>query len=355
MKLLLTGVGGSASANFLDSIRISKLPIEVFGIDNSRYMISLANLTIKHLAPKADSPQYIDFVNSVINKYECDVIHAQPDAEVRTLSQNRQLLDAKIFLPTNDAIQNASDKEIFATIMRRNGIPVPHTGAGNSENDIREICANLFLQYSKLWVRARVGAGSKASLPVSSSEQAVNWIKWWIDEKNMKWSDFQISEFLPGAEYALQTLWQNGTLIAAEARVRISYLYGFLSPSGQSSTPSVAKTTTKPDVYDLGLRSIQALDEFPNGVYCVDLKTDQDGVIKITEIHAGRFFTTSNFFAHAGVNMPAMSVLAAAGEKLKPIPMASLGDDLYWIRMVDMGYKLINEKELANEIFSRNI
>jgi carbamoylphosphate synthase large subunit len=354
MKLLLTGVGGSASANFLDSIRISNLPIEVLGIDNSQYMIALSNLTLKYLAPNADSPQYMDFVNNIINKHKCDVVHAQPDAEVRMLSQKRQSLEARIFLPTDNAIQTASDKENFAKIMRRNDIPVPQTGAGKSENEIKEICKNLFLNYSKLWVRARVGAGSKASLPVSKSEQALNWIKWWIEEKNMKWSDFQISEFLPGAEYALQTIWQDGTLISAEARERISYLYGFLSPSGQSSTPSVAKTTTKPDVYELGIRSIQALDPIPNGVYCVDMKTDQYGEIKVTEINAGRFFTTSNFFAHAGVNMPAMSILAAVGERLKPIPIASLGDNLYWIRMVDMGYKLIKENEIVKDIPARN-
>ncbi len=169
------------------------------------------------------------------------------------------------------------------------------------------------------------------------------------------WQDFQISEFLPGAEYALQTIWQDGVLIAAEARVRVKYLYGFLSPSGQSSTPSVARTTSKPEVYEIGIKAIRALSGNPHGVFCVDMKTDSDGAIKVTEINAGRFFTTSNFFSHAGVNMPEMSIRAAMGEKLTPLGVGTLGEDLFWIRMVDMGFKLVNRKELESHARVRDI
>jgi carbamoyl-phosphate synthase large subunit len=164
----------------------------------------------------------------------------------------------------------------------------------------------------------------------------------------MSWRDFQVSEFLPGAEYALQTIWQDGELISAEARVRISYLYGFLSPSGQSSSPSVARTTTKKEVYQVGLRAIRALTPHPNGVFCVDMKTDINSVIKVTEINAGRFFTTSNFFAHAGVNMPEMSIRAAMDERLKPVGTGTLGDDHFWIRMVDMGFRLVHRNEIES-------
>jgi carbamoyl-phosphate synthase large subunit len=78
------------------------------------------------------------------------------------------------------------------------------------------------------------------------------------------------------------------------------------------------------------------------------MKTDFDEKIKVTEINAGRFFTTSNFFAHAGVNMPEMSVRGALGETLSPIGVGTLGDDLFWIRMVDMGFKLVHRDEIES-------
>lgn len=348
MKLLLTGVGGSASSNFLDSLKLSKLNLEVVGVDSSSSMIALSPIKSKILVPSAKDEDYLPDLMQIIEKFDIDVIHAQPDAEVNVVSANRERLNAGVFLPRKSEISLASDKEKFAVEMRKSGVPVPISGEGRSKIDFSKTCTELFRSVPKLWVRAKTGAGSRASLPVTSTEQATNWIEWWIKEKNLDWTDFQASEFLPGEEYALQTIWQDGLLIAAEARVRVSYLYGFLTPSGQSSTPSVARTTSKPEVYQVGLKAIRALAQNPNGVFCVDLKTDVFGTIKVTEINAGRFFTTSNFFSYAGVNMPEMSVRAALGEKLVPTGSATLGEDLFWIRMVDMGFKLIHRDEIES-------
>jgi carbamoyl-phosphate synthase large subunit len=53
-----------------------------------------------------------------------------------------------------------------------------------------------------------------------------------------------------------------------------------------------------------------------------------------------------NFLAHAGINMPEMAIRAALGEELTPLGMGNVEENLYWIRMVDMGFKLVSQKEL---------
>ena len=103
---------------------------------------------------------------------------------------------------------------------------------------------------------------------------------------------------------------------------------------------------SEPAVDDTAMKSILALDPSPEGVYCVDIKEAVDGVAKVTEINAGRFFTTSNFFAAAGVNMPDMLVRCALGEDVEPVGTSPLRAGLYWIRMVDMGYALVPEEDL---------
>lgn len=92
---------------------------------------------------------------------------------------------------------------------------------------------------------------------------------------------------------------------------------------------------------------MRATSDKPHGVYCVDMKEGSDGVPKVTEINIGRFFTTSNFFAHAGLNMPAMYLELGMTSKLakKPQQLNALADDLYWVRMIDMGFKLVKEGE----------
>ncbi len=141
-------------------------------------------------------------------------------------------------------------------------------------------------------------------------------------------------------------MWQDGRLIAGQSRERVEYFYGFLTPHGQSSSPSVARTVREPAVDEVAQRGILALDPHPHGVYCVDLKTARDGTVKITEVNAGRFFTTANFFAHAGLNLPDMAIRAALGERLEPVGSSPLPADLYWVRMVDMGYVLVPGDEL---------
>jgi carbamoyl-phosphate synthase large subunit len=181
---------------------------------------------------------------------------------------------------------------------------------------------------------------------VRSGSQAEAWVRWWIDERGLLASDFMVSEFLPGREFAYQSVWQDGELVAGQARERLEYLYGHLTPSGQTSTPAVARTVDEPAVDALAMRAIRALDAEPRGAYCVDVKEAADGMAKVTEINAGRFFTTSNFFAAAGLNMPEMLVSCALGERPSRRGSSPLPSDLFWIRMVDMGYVLVPGDEL---------
>jgi carbamoyl-phosphate synthase large subunit len=78
------------------------------------------------------------------------------------------------------------------------------------------------------------------------------------------------------------------------------------------------------------------------------MKEDRAGRPKVTEINAGRFFTTSNFFAHAGLNMPDLVLGGALEEELPRLGSSPLEPDLYWIRMVDMGFRLVRGCELDN-------
>jgi hypothetical protein len=347
VKLLLTGAGGSASENFLDAVRLDKdLVSFTYGLDSSKFHIKLSTADKTFFVPRADNHEYLETIIKFIDELKIDVLHAQPDIEVMELGKNRKKLDVGLFLPAQEELDVAADKFKLNLVMKNSGIETPLSLDGNSEDEFSDSLSSLLRVVPKIWVRAKKGAGSKASLPVTSVDQGISWVKWWIEEREMHWSSFQCSEFLPGKEFALQTIWQDGVMKAAEARERVEYLYGFLSPSGQSSTPSVARSTSKQEVFEIGVSAIRALSSKPDGVYCVDMKTDFESRIKVTEINAGRFFTTSNFFAHAGVNMPAMSVRAALGENLDVIEPGSVPEGTYWIRMVDMGYKIVSEKDL---------
>ncbi|HKW07141.1 MAG TPA: hypothetical protein VJS19_06170 [Candidatus Dormibacteraeota bacterium] len=339
--VLVLGAGGSAAANFVDALRLSEHRYRIVGADASAVHLHMSEADERVVVPRADADGYLEAIRNVVRRYQVDVVHAQPDPDVRAISRYRDQIGAATFLPTAAAIDLAADKLAFGQAMRERSVGVPEVSTIDSEAALKKVVDSMLKRHEKLWVRARVGAGSRASLPVRTSEQALGWVRWWIAEKGMSATDFMVSEFLPGREFAYQSIWQDGEMIAGQARQRVEYLYGHLTPSGQTSTPAVARTVAEPAVDDLAMAAIKALDANPNGVYCVDIKESAGGKPKVTEINTGRFFTTSNFFAHAGLNMPDMLVRCAVGERPARRGSSPLEPDLYWIRMVDMPYRLV--------------
>jgi hypothetical protein len=344
--VLLLGAGGSAAANVADALRRSERGYRIIGADASNVKLQLSTADERIVVPRADAPAYVDAIAWAVAQWGCDVVHPQPDPDVRAIGSARDRIGARTYLPAQRALDVAADKLEFARQMHAAGVAVPEAETYGSLADVVAVTEHLLTKHERVWVRARVGAGARASLPVRTGAQADAWIRWWIDERNMDAAAFMASEMLPGREFAYQSVWQDGALVAGQARERVEYLYGHLTPSGQTSTPSIARTVNEPTVDDVALRAIRALDPNPCGAYCVDIKESAAGVPNVTEINAGRFFTTSNFFAAAGLNMPDLLMRCALGEQLAGLGSSPLPADLYWIRMVDMGYALIPGDEL---------
>ena len=63
------------------------------------------------------------------------------------------------------------------------------------------------------------------------------------------------------------------------------------------------------------------------------------------------FASPRYFFAHAGLNVPDMYIELALSGKLKDKPKSlnALPENLYWIRMIDMGFKLVEDGEWTSQ------
>ncbi len=237
--------------------------------------------------PRAGDPSYKEELVAAAHDWRCDVVHPQADAEVLALGSVRDSLSAVTHLPSQATLELAADKLALADRLRRASVVVPEAVACKEFGDIGVTTEKLLASHERVLVRARSGVGARASLPVRSGSQAEAWVRWWVSERGLVPSDFMISEFFPGREFAYQSVWQDGELVVGQTRERIEYLFGHFTPSGQTSTPAIARTVRLPAVDDTALSAIRALDPNPSGVYCVDLKESSRGAPKITEINAG--------------------------------------------------------------------
>ncbi|MDD2420790.1 MAG: hypothetical protein PHC60_04270 [Heliobacteriaceae bacterium] len=340
-RILVTGVGGPAGNNFVQCLRMAPEPFYIVGVDVNKYHLEWADLDRAFLAPAGDSEEYLHFLKNLIVREGIDFIHPQPDGEVTRISEWRDELGAATLLPHRDTIRLLQDKLASAQRWATAGLrPLPALAIHTSEDIDR---AEKLFEYP-YWLRASHGAGGTGSTPVPNRTTVVAWIEYWR-ARGKDWR-FMAEPLLPGRNLACQSLWLDGKLVCAQARERLEYIYPHLAPSGVTGTPIVQVTVDRPDVYDIAVKAVQAADPTATGIFCIDFKEDESGKPVPTEINAGRFFTTSSFFAKAGLNMPYWYVLFGCGENVEirnlvnPLPRG-----IYWLRHIDCPARLVREGE----------
>jgi biotin carboxylase len=354
-RILITGAGGPAGVNFAQSLKLAHKKILLVGTEANAYYAALAATDQVYVVPTAQVPDYIERINEVIRKENLEFVHPQPDAEVLAISENRERVQAEIFLPSRKTVRICQDKFSSAALWKRKGIPVARTLKVNDTADVKKAFAELG---SPLWIRARRGAGGRGSTPADNLQTALSWIRYWRS-RQPDWK-FIAQEHLQGRNIGFHSVWKDGELVTSMARERLQYIYPNLAPSGITGTPSVQRTIHDDKVNDIATHAVLAIDSDFTGIACVDLKEDRDSTPCVTEINSGRMFTTSFFFSYASnkllgnhtANFPYLYVTLAYRERLPTLPKYNiLPENLYWIRHIDAPAKLLKDGETIGTMY----
>lgn len=342
LNILVLGSGGNASRNYVSSLNFNNQLInKVIGIDISENAIDFSNADNTYILKDGDKNKKIEFINSIIKKESIDFIHAQPDKEVKFLSENSKHLECKSLIYNKDALSVYQDKEksnniwskLFNTMKTFNYVDIKNNNS---------LLSQLLQASGKAWIRKSKGAGSTGALPITSFEDAENWVNYWVKNKNAYENEFIVSEFLPGKEYAVQIMFWNGELIHLQARERVEYFFANQMISGQSSTPSISRTVVDDSLENIAIKSILAIEDKPHGIYCVDLKKNSAKEIIPMEINYGRFFTTSYFFSQLNVNTP-LDIIKKSFELDVEKKINFLPENIYCFRGIDMPMKIVDK------------
>jgi carbamoylphosphate synthase large subunit len=354
-RVLCTGAGGPAGINFIRSLELAPEQIAVVGTEANAFYTQLSPAEKRYLVPRAIEPLYIDRLNEIIRLEKIDFLHAQPDVEVEAVSENREKLEAEVFLPSKTAVRACQDKLESAKIWRQKNVPVARILELKTEEDIDKAFVELG---SPIWVRARHGAGGKGSTPADNRETALSWIRYW-KSRGVTW-EFVAQEHLPWRNIAFHSLWQNGELVVSMARERLEYIYAYLAPSGITGTPAVQRTVHDETINKIGTEAVLAIDSSFTGIASVDLKENAQGVPCVTEINPGRMFTTSFFFSFASkilrgdfcANIPYLYTLLAFKETVPEMPQYNvLPADVYWIRHMDAPARLVRDGKVLGAMY----
>ncbi|WP_349367917.1 hypothetical protein [Salinarimonas sp.] len=329
IRVLVLSAGDPAGINFCKSLRLEPDAFRILGADTDPYRLHLAVADERHLLPSAAEPGYLDALVRLVRRLAPDLVYAaDTNRELEIVSEHRDALDAPVFLPRVEAVRVYEDKWECTRRCVAAGITVPETILLRGPADLEQ----AFARFGSVWLRATHGSGGRGSLPTTDPVLARAWI-----ERHRGWGSFTAAERLTSRMATWIGLWRNGELVVAQGRRRLHWEYAHLSPSGVSGITAAQATTSDPQIETIARATIAAAGFAPHGIVSVDLTYDDASIPNPTEIQASRFYTSIQFLARAGLNLPAMYVRLGVGLDVDGYPTGSspLADDLVWLKTVD--------------------
>lgn len=334
-RLLIPGAGSGPSNNLIRSLRTGDPSLFIVGCHANRFVLKKSSADRNYLIPPRSHRAFADALRYVIETEKIDLLIPTGDADVGLASRLRDEIPCRLFLPRRSVIELCQDKYNLTVFLRDKGLPVPLTCPVTHLDGIHELFRQL-PRAARVWCRTRSGGDSRAATPVKNPEQARSWISYWEEMRGVPAASFTLSEYLPGRDFACQSLWNQGQLILIKTYERLAYFGGESRPSGVASQSALAKTVFEPRVVEVSAEAVRALDENASGAFDVDLKEDASGIPRITEINAGRFITGASLFDLTGKhNMALTYVRLALGEPVEIDEAYDVAEDYYMVRDLD--------------------
>jgi biotin carboxylase len=348
-RLLVTSAGTGPANNLVRSLQAGDASLVVAGCHDDPFVLGNSAADPRYLTPSPGHRGWTAALRHIVKSDRIALVIPATDADVARLSRARAALGARLFLPRAGVLDLCADKYRLTAALRRNGIAAPATWPVTRLDDVERIFDRLS-EHPQLWCRIRGGAGSMGAIPVRRPEQARQWIAYWRDMRGVPVRSFTLSEYLPGRDFACQSVWKDGRLVLVKTFERLSYLATGSRPS-HSSVAALAKIVRDPRVVDLGTRAIRLLDRRASGVFSVDLKEDAGGTPCITEINAGRFTSATNLFDLTGKHsMVTTYVRVALGDAPEIDEPYDVAEGYYMLRGIDAPPRIFHADEVLDAI-----
>jgi biotin carboxylase len=349
-RVLVTGAGGGGAGNLIRDLRAAEPSLVIVGGHDDRFTLAKSTADRHWLLHPPTHPEYLASLRHVILRERVDVAMPTSDPAVLAMARGQDCLPCRVFLPAADVIARCQDKYALTCRLAEAGVPVAETVPVRGLDDVEDAFARV-AHHDAVWCRVRSGAGSVGAVPVRRAEQARAWIAYWEEMRGVPASAFTLSEYLPGRDYSAHTLWKDGRPLLTKTCERLSYFVAGGSPSGTSSVSALSKTGQHPDVAEVCVAAVRAVDAGASGVFNLDLKANAAGVPCVTEINAGRFSSGPGIFDLAGKHhMSALYLRLALGDPVDLDDEYDAAEDFYALRDLDTLPRVFHADELFEGI-----
>ena len=350
IKVFITGAGAPGGPGIIKSLRkVKEREITILGGDaNLENSVGAGLLDKIYRIPFAESPDFIQKVLDICTAEKIDVIIPLVTRELLVFAQNKSLFSKKgIYVSVSDPeqLEIANSKYLLMKFCREIDIPVPDFYLVHSLDEFRIAARELGYPEMKICFKPPVSNGLRGFRIIEDGQDRLFSL---MNEKPnniyISFNEFEsiceggesfpellVMEYLPGEEYSVDVLADNGNFICAIPRSRD------LIKMGISFVGTVVEDR---EIIGYSRRVVEGLKL--NGNIGLQFKRDLNGIPKIIESNP-RVQGTIVLCTAAGANMVYEAVRIGIGEK-PGIPEIKWG--LKMIRYWDELFLDINGKKV---------
>ena len=337
ITVLITGAGAPGAPGIIKSLKsVKERKIKVVGVDSRQDAAGSILADEFAIIPLAKEPNYIDSLLKVSQRFGVQVILPLNTAELLKLAENKDKFlekGIKISLSEPEALKIANNKYLLMEICRQHNIPTPDFFLASSHEELEKRIKELGYPSKDVCLKPPVSNGQRGfrilsrkidRLNIFLNEKPNNVLTTLEDlrpvlEKAKPFPELLAMEYLPGKEYSVDVLVDEGRTIVAIPREREELKMGI---------SFVAKTQEDREI--IGYSERIASELFLNGAVGFQFKRDEKGVPKIIECNP-RLQGTVVLSVEAGANLPYLAIKLCLAEKIeKPSIKWGLKMIRYW-------------------------
>jgi len=319
--VMITGAGAPGAPGIIKSLRVvQERKIRIIGVDaNLVESIGIGMVDASYTVPKANSENFINEVLAVAKKEEVDVIIPLVTMELFVFSKYKEIFEKegiKVQVSDFESLNIANDKYRLMQFCKENNIPYPEFYLVKSVEEFEEKAKLLGYPKKKICFKPPVSNGLRGFRIISDSmdkmhhllNEKPNNVYIGYDEflqivKNAGYfPELLLMEYLPGEEYSVDILVDNGVCLKVIPRTRDKIKMGI---------SFVGRTIEDRQIIDYSRHLVETLKLHAN--IGLQFKRDSDGVPKIIESNP-RVQGTIVLCTASGYNMVYNSIKVALGE-----------------------------------------
>ena len=298
--------------------------IRLIGADMNDDKTMLEMVDAYYPVPRGDDPNYVDVLLDICKKENVDVVLPIMSVELNALAENRMKFEAigtKVSVSDVEQLEIANDKCKLFNFMKDNNIPCAKYVEVHSLCELEEKVKEFGYPENPVCIKATNGSGSRGFRIIDESKSKFDMFmhdkptSCYITLDELKsifkgvdaFPDLMIMEYLPGQEYTVDLLADNGKTIYNCCRKSLNM---------ENSIMLDGMVVDNKDVKNLCALVTEKLNL--DGNIGFDVKERADGTPVIMECNP-RITAGIPVFAIAGVNLPYLNIKRILGEELPEV------------------------------------